>query len=189
MNFFNPIKQDNNDFMFFFNEEYTEKIDDYRMNDFKSTEENSSKMGSSMSVLAEDNFSISEKSTVITSFENELDNLAFDIQSKINNGRIENLVDEALDNVFDGTIEKFRPIQHKTKKTSAQNDYLDQALKECSEWEKPHMQNIADKLGLSYRQVYKWYWDKIKKTQNKCNKKVKHNKFEDIETTFSTIMN
>mmetsp|Transcript_19047 Transcript_19047/g.21372 ORF Transcript_19047/g.21372 Transcript_19047/m.21372 type:complete len:128 (+) Transcript_19047:68-451(+) len=116
MNFFNPIKQDNNDFMFFFNEEYTEKIDDYRMNDFKSTEENSSKMGSSMSVLAEDNFSISEKSTVITSFENELDNLAFDIQSKINNGRIENLVDEALDNVFDGTIEKFRPIQHKTKK-------------------------------------------------------------------------
>lgn len=188
MNFFNPIKPVSNNFMFFFNEEYEMKADEYSIADIKSTEEVSSKMGSSMSVIAEDNASIYGESTVITTFENELDNLASEIQGQISNGKIENLVDEALDNVFDGTIEKFRPIQHKKKKTSAQNEYLEQALKESPEWEKPHMQAIADKLGLKYRQVYKWYWDKIKKSQNKANKKVKHNKFEDIENTFSSIM-
>ena len=191
INFFNPYKPFNNNYMFFFNEECQDKMDLCSLNDIKSTEEISSKGGSNLSVIAEDNASIYGESTNLTSFENELDSLVSDIQSKINKGNIENLVDEALDNVFDGTIEKFRPIQHKKKKTSAQNDYLEQALKENSEWEKPYMQNIADKLGLKYRQVYKWYWDKIKKMQKKETKacKAKHNKFEDIENTFSGILN
>ena len=192
INFFHSTYKPVSNFTFYFGEDCWEKMEDnYALSDIKSTEEVSSKEGSSLSVIAEDNASLYGETTNITTYENELDNLASDIQYKINCGSIESLVDEALDNVFDGTIEKFRPIQHKKKKTSEQNEYLELALKENSEWEKPFMQNIADKLGLKYRQVYKWYWDKIKKMQKKEAKinKVKHNKFEDIETTFSSILN
>lgn len=191
-NFFNPYKVATANYMFLFNEEDNLKNEINSFSDFKSTEEMSSKGGSNLSVIAEDNAPLCEEITQITSYEDDLNSLALDIQSKINNGSIENIVDEALDNVFDGTIEKFRPIQHKKKKTSAQNQYLEQALEANHEWDKAFMQDMAGKLGLKYRQVYKWYWDKIKKRQAKQEKKaskVKHNKFEDIESAFSSVFN
>ena len=190
---YNKPCQDN--YLYFFNneeQEDQEKQDLISLTDIKSTEEISTKGGSNLSVIAEDNAQVCEESINITNYNDELNELAFDIQTKISQGSIENIVDEALDNVFDGTIEKFRPIQHKKKKTSAQNKYLEQALEANSEWDKPFMVEIAAKVGLKYRQVYKWFWDKIKKNQKKQEKKinkVKHNKFEDIESVFSSIMN
>ncbi|CAI2377721.1 unnamed protein product [Moneuplotes crassus] len=190
--FFNPFKVATANYMFMFNDEENLKQEVNSFSDFKSTEEMSSKGGSNLSVIAEDNAPLCEEITHITSYEDDLNNLALDIQSQINKGGIENIVDEALDNVFDGTIEKFRPIQHKKKKTGAQNEYLEKALENNQEWDKSFMQEIAGKLDLKYRQVYKWYWDKVKKRQAKQEKKaskVKHNKFEDIESAFSSVFN
>ena len=194
INFFTPYNTPQTNYTLFFKEDEEQyKHDELAsLTDIKSTEEMSSKGSNSLSIIAEDNAPINEEAINVVSYSNDFDNMTADIQFKINNGSIESLIDEALDNIFDGNIEKFRPIQHKKKKTSAQNQYLEQALKENREWEKPFMVDIAGKLGLKYRQIYKWYWDKIKKSQKgqeKKSLKVKHNKFEDIESAFSSLMN
>ena len=51
----------------------------------------------------------------------------------------------------------------RVRKSIFQTKTLNKILKQKPEWDKESMKAIADKTGLSYHQVYKWYWDKKQK--------------------------
>lgn len=56
-------------------------------------------------------------------------------------------------------------IRNKQKKTKSQEKSLMEAFKARPVWSCAYQQKLADKIGLSKNQVYKWWWDQNKKTQ------------------------
>ena len=183
----------NQDFkcMFSFDQDDQESKNDLMsIVDFKSTEEVSSKIDS-VSVIAESNHPLCQEEAS-SGLEQEIDSLVNNLQSQINNGSIENVVDEVLDYQFGLEFDPSCQIKHKRKKTDSQNKELEEALEASRDWDKKFMQGMAKKLDLKYRQVYKWYWDRIKKDSKKSEKKnkpAKASKFEDIESAFSSVLN
>ena len=167
--------------------------DDYfSFEDIKSTEEITAKdqSGSScLSNIADENEHVETVKPVKTTFAAQkdefsliitpssdshadklIDDLCNDVRSKINSSSISDIIDEAIG--FEGEDQinvDFSPIiQVKHKKTSSQKVHLEAALKENPEWSSEFQKKLAQDLGLTKRQVYKWFWDKTKKKKNAC---------------------
>eukprot|EP00345_Euplotes_harpa_P002955 CAMPEP_0168322422 /NCGR_PEP_ID=MMETSP0213-20121227/2878_1 /TAXON_ID=151035 /ORGANISM="Euplotes harpa, Strain FSP1.4" /LENGTH=200 /DNA_ID=CAMNT_0008324303 /DNA_START=53 /DNA_END=655 /DNA_ORIENTATION=+ len=160
----------------------------------KSTEEVSQRnCSSSLSILADDNEhdcyeSIRPVYECKLEKTEDLDKIAEEIKSKIKANNIEQLLDEFVDIQ---PLAEFVPkgqliIQTKKPKSNSQKNLLDQKLKEKKHWTPEDIQAIADQLGFSRRQVYKWYWDRTKRSKNsgKAQRKQNHSKFENIEESF-----
>lgn len=187
--YYPTYKNQFSDCMFIFDDRDSETKNELRsITDIKSTEEISSKVDS-ISVIAEDNLPIPDEE-VASGLDQQIDHLANSLQAKISSGGIENIIDEVLDYQFGFELEPTCQIKHKRKKTDSQNQQLEEALEACRDWDKKFMQSMAKKLDLKYRQVYKWYWDRVKKDSKKfeSNKPAKASKFEDIESAFSSVL-
>ena len=172
--------------MFVFDHEVNDKQDHFNLNEIKSTEEAGSfKDESGISVIAEDNspslvdFQLETRFEDFEDFENfnnethshsdNYDIHLFEIRREISNGGINKIVTEALDNQFEGNSKAGYTVKHKRKKTLAENEYLEEALKANYEWDRSYVLKIEEKLSLSYRQIYKWYWDRIKRDKKNCH--------------------
>jgi hypothetical protein len=167
--------------LFVFDHEVNDKQDFFNLNEIKSTEEaGSSKDESGISVIAEDNSPSLVDFPLETRFEDIDDEtrshsdiyekLLFEVRYEISKGGINKIVTEALDNQIEGNSKPDYPIKHKRKKTLAENEYLEEALKANYEWDRSYVLKIEEKLGLSYRQIYKWYWDRIKRDKKNCHR-------------------
>lgn len=160
------------------------------LTEIKSTEEFSNRNYSSLSLIAEENDYrevVSPVGKYKSHTNKSINKIAEELHCKINEGSIEEVIAEALDFQFWTETEETRPIQQKRKKSDSQVKSLEKALEQNKSWTKEYMNNLAAKLGLSRRQVYKWHWDKTqkkaKKESNKRLNKSRPNKFEDIETS------
>lgn len=193
--YFCPYQNSNVDCTFFFENDMKDKNEHFSINDIKSTEEvGSSKDQSSISEMNEDFAPVNEDIQFnCNSHSDAYINLLCEVQYGIYNGGINELIDEVLENQFGNELEQIRPIQKKRKKTSVESKCLEEALKENKDWDRKFMVEIAAKLGLSYRQIYKWYWERVKrankKVDNKNISKCNNSKFEDLESTFALVMN
>lgn len=193
--YFCSYQSSNADYAFFFENEIKDKYEYSSINDIKSTYKvGSSNDHSSISEMNENFAPVNEDMQL--DWNNHSDayiNLLCEVQYGIYNGGINELIDEVLENQFGNELEQLRPIQKKRKKTSVESEYLEEALKENKDWDKKFMEEIAAKLDLSYRQIYKWYWERVKRANKKVdNKKINkcnNNKFEDLESTFALAMN
>ena len=125
-------------------------------------------------------------------FENDctLKKLENDLKAKINSKEIDNVIDEAIGDLFITEKEAKDPcvIQKKNKKKPEQIKALRKALKENPVWSSDFQIELGHKIGLEKQQVYKWYWDntkqKAKKNGKKRGKTGRASKFENIGKTF-----
>lgn len=175
--------------MFIFESMFTQeqqfiKNDIMSFEDIKSTEEVSSKRPesswlSNVADVPEQEFSpqidiISDDLQLIVNntrkFSNDdnddlVNSLSRQVKKDIYSNKIDMIIDEAIGFEKENEIiPDISPlIQIKRAKTSSQKVYLEAALKQNPYWDTDYMKKLAQDLGLTRRQVYKWFWDKTKK--------------------------
>jgi hypothetical protein len=181
-------------YMILFEDEVIDKQEHISIYDIKSTEEaGSSNNENSYSVIAEDNAPALEDSFDSQIHSDIYNSLLSEVKFEIYNGGINELINESLGIKSGCELANDRLIKQKHKRTLVESECLEEALKANNQWDKAFMKELGAKLGLSYRQVYKWYWDRSRKDNKhfsyKNMKQYKSNKFEDVETVFDLDKN
>ena len=90
----------------------------------------------------------------------ELD-LNLEVEKIINSKPIEGLLEDGLD-IDDETIARLQSNKRK-RKDKTQIKALKESYLVSSDWTKEDMTVLAERLGMSFSQVYKWHWDQKKK--------------------------
>lgn len=203
--FYKEFESDNKDYYFqykststnytiLFEDEDKNKQEQISIYDIKSTEEaGSSNNENSYSIIADDNAPVFDFNFDSEIHSDVYNRLLSEVKFQIYNGGVDELINESLGIKSGCELANDLIIKPRHKRTLVESEYLQEAFKANHEWDKAFMKKLGAKLGLSYRQVYKWYYDKVRKDSrdfSSCKmNQYNPNKFEDVETVFDLVKN